>query len=529
VLGLVVLLLLIGTPLLVVGALGGGDGTPSAPGGAVASKSASPGSPSSSAGTGGVTTPPEPTAVSAVRMPLVPVVRYWSTLRSISEDELREALIGGSERYPDVVVPAADRDAIAGALGAQLPESVVSADVAGIRSRVRDGALGLLRASDVTPAVRALAIDDQSLFGAKRITDAAAWPLAIEVPGDGRPFDPAKTFSMVAAGDILLDRGIYRQVEVLGKGIDFPYDGGTVDITGSTCCSGFGHRVPTWKRTGNDGAMRDLFTSADLALANLESPVDDDFRYHTTGTTFSGDPKLLDGIKNAGIDYLSLGNNHIGDAGRDGVLETIAELEARDIAHSGAGTGPAATRRPAIIETHGVRIAVFGCDAVARVYWVANRPDSVGSRPCTTNQVADDVKAVKDRGDADLVIVYPHWGIEYRAKPTAVQRDQARTWIEAGADMIIGNHAHWAGAVEEIDGKLAFYALGNFVFDQMWSPQTMQGLVLELTWEGTTLRQAWLHPTLVIDQSQPNFLDPAGDGEIVLKQVRDASKGLLPY
>jgi poly-gamma-glutamate synthesis protein (capsule biosynthesis protein) len=130
---------------------------------------------------------------------------------------------------------------------------------------------------------------------------------------------------------------------------------------------------------------------------------------------------------------------------------------------------------------------------------------------------------------ADVVVVYPHWGIEYHATPTARQRQYAKDWIAAGADLIIGNHPHWAGAVEQINGKLAFYALGNFVFDQMWEEQTMEGLVLELTFQGSTLRQAWLHPTLVIDQAQPNFLDPAGDGRRVLQQVRRASQGLLPY
>jgi hypothetical protein len=58
----------------------------------------------------------------------------------------------------------------------------------------------------------------------------------------------------------------------------------------------------------------------------------------------------------------------------------------------------------------------------------------------------------------------------------------------------------------------------------------MEGLVLELTFEGRRVRQAWLHPTLLIDQSQPNFLNPAADdGKAVIDQVREASRGLLPY
>ena len=128
-----------------------------------------------------------------------------------------------------------------------------------------------------------------------------------------------------------------------------------------------------------------------------------------------------------------------------------------------------------------------------------------------------------------MVIVYPHWGVEYRATPTATQRAQARDWVAAGADLVIGNHAHWAGALEEVEGRLVFYALGHFVFDQMWSEQTMEGLVLELTFHGKQVVQATLHPALIIDQAQPNFMDPAGDGRPVLEQVRRASTGLVRF
>jgi poly-gamma-glutamate capsule biosynthesis protein CapA/YwtB (metallophosphatase superfamily) len=178
-----------------------------------------------------------------------------------------------------------------------------------------------------------------------------------------------------------------------------------------------------------------------------------------------------------------------------------------------------------VLQTRGVSVAVLSCDAIARLYWAG--PAKTGSAPCDTEDVAADVRAAKAR--ADLVIVYPHWGVEYRARPTRLQREQAARWTEAGADIIIGNHAHWAAAAEQVNGKLVFYALGNFVFDQTWSERTMEGMVLELTFHGTSLRQAWIHPTLLIDQSQPNFLDPAGDGTRVVDQVRQASEGLLPY
>ena len=77
---------------------------------------------------------------------------------------------------------------------------------------------------------------------------------------------------------------------------------------------------------------------------------------------------------------------------------------------------------------------------------------------------------------ADIVIVFPHWGAEYSARPFTGQQRLARQIIDAGADMVIGNHAHWAGAMEVYKGKPIWYALGNFVFDQTWSEPTMEGI-----------------------------------------------------
>jgi poly-gamma-glutamate synthesis protein (capsule biosynthesis protein) len=130
---------------------------------------------------------------------------------------------------------------------------------------------------------------------------------------------------------------------------------------------------------------------------------------------------------------------------------------------------------------------------------------------------------------ADLVIVYPHWGSEYDPTPFANQKALARMIIDGGADMVIGNHAHWAAAMEVYKGKPIWYALGNFVFDQTWSEPTMEGITLELTFRGTDLVQVHMRPHIILDKAQPNFLDPGGAGKFVMGQVFSASKGLLPW
>ena len=139
-----------------------------------------------------------------------------------------------------------------------------------------------------------------------------------------------------------------------------------------------------------------------------------------------------------------------------------------------------------------------------------------------------DVKAARAAG-ANVVIVFPHWGTEYDATPFTGQQALARAAVDAGADLVIGNHAHWAGAMEVYRGKPIWYALGNFVFDQTWSELTMEGITLELTFRGKALVQARMRPHIILDKAQPNLLDPAADGRVVMGQIFDASKGLLPW
>ena len=489
---------------------------------------------------------PSPSPVPPVEAAIVPVTQFRTPHAATSADEVAAVLAGTSKRYAALVVVEAETEPILAALGLIAPDpaagtlillpdaAAVRADLAAHRDR-----LAVLRATDVYPGVRALAWGDAALFGVDRVKAIADWPLvarfAAVLDANGVPdqdaaanavFSPDGLWTMVAGGDILLDRGIAKTVKVDKKGVDFPFDGGTAEITSRYCCSSFGWELPRTKRTGNAGAMRAYLQSADLAIANFENPAPVKFRFHTSGTVFTADPALIEGLANAGIDYVSLANNHIRDAGAQGILDTIKHLDEWNIAHGGAGKDLAAARAPALLEANGTTVAILGRDAIAGGY--AASATRVGSAPLRTAAIVADIKAARAAG-ADVVIVFPHWGTEYDPTPFANQQTLARAIIDAGADMVIGNHAHWAAAMEVYEGKPIWYALGNFVFDQTWSEPTMEGITLELTFQGAELRQVRMRPHIILDKAQPNFLDPAGDGRIVMGQVFDASKGLLPW
>ncbi|HYM84171.1 MAG TPA: CapA family protein, partial [Candidatus Dormibacteraeota bacterium] len=500
------------------------------------SATASPGSGASGAALPGqATTTPQAApsfvaeASASVDVALVAVVGPGSTRRTITLAGLTDELASPASH---VAVSVPDLPALSTRLGVtpdpavrQLPsDQVMAAVIAG------PALLGIVRAVDVTPAVRALAIDGRSLFGAERVRSLDGWPLTVAEGAStataASVFDPTAAWTLVAGGDVMLDRAVYRQTILLGKGADYPWDGGTAEVVGRECCGAAGALLPDGARTGDAGAVRALMESADLAVVNLEGPSPDAFTYHPGGLVFTFDPALLAGLRDAGIDAVSLANNHISNAGGSGVAETIAHLDAAGLAHSGAGPDLEAARRPAILEAGRMKVAVLAYDGT--------RPDldatasHAGAAPLRLDLAAADIRSARAAG-ADVVVVMIHWGVEYSDAVTSAQRALAADLVAAGADAIVGSHPHWLGPIETIDGRPVLYSLGDLVFQLTHDRRTMESALADLTFVGRRLVQLDLHPTLILDGAQPNLLDPTtGDGAAVLDDVRRASAALPP-
>jgi poly-gamma-glutamate capsule biosynthesis protein CapA/YwtB (metallophosphatase superfamily) len=490
-----------------------------------------------------VTLPPAtPSTAAAPTVAIVPVTGFRSAETSVDAAEVAAILAGTSKRFTKLEVVAGDA---AGILAAVAPAwsaaAAGSADWSAAGDRMVPAAsaaamfadlaanqtrLGIVRASQVGPSVRALAWGGRSLFGVDRVRSLAAWPLHATLDGAAADaFDPGSTWTIAAAGDVMLDRGVYKALVTDGRGADYAFDGGMVTITSRFCCSSFNWKLPRTRVVDASQAVRSLVSGADLAMVNLEGPVPARNIYHATGMKFSFDRALVAGLGRAGIDVVSLANNHIGNAGKQGILDTVAALDSLGIAHGGAGADAASARAPALFAIDGVRVAFLAYDTLAASY--AAGTNLPGTAYLGAGTAASDIRAARAAG-AQVVIIYPHWGVEYKATATVASRRWAHQLIDAGADMVIGNHAHWAGAMEVYKGKPIWYSLGNFVFDQSWSEETEEGLILELTFSGAGLVQARLHPTLILDNCQPNLLDAAG-GAIVLQRVFGGSAGLLPW
>jgi poly-gamma-glutamate capsule biosynthesis protein CapA/YwtB (metallophosphatase superfamily) len=328
---------------------------------------------------------------------------------------------------------------------------------------------------------------------------------------------------MIAGGDVMLDREPYRQSVLLDKGVDYVWDGGFAEIASRTCCTvDGGPAITTDRVAGSRGAVRELLSSADIAVVNHEAPAPNDHSYHPSGLVFTVDPDLLEGIANAGIDAVSLANNHIRNAGSRGVTQTLRNLRKAGVRSFGAGADDERARRPLCFDQGETRVCLLGYNDVNTV--VHSVTDTrAGAAELDFKRAAKSIRQLR-RDGADVVVVWPHWGREYVTTTQSQQRRWSREMVRAGADVVLGNHSHVVGPIEFIDGQPVLYSLGDLVFDLPRSEATEEGLLAELTFHGSRLLQLELQPTVVHRRAQLNLLERAGDGAVVMRRMREASQ-----
>lgn len=248
-----------------------------------------------------------------------------------------------------------------------------------------------------------------------------------------------------------------------------------------------------------------LTREADIAFGNLECPI---ARGRTIGSTeivFRADPESIEGLKYAGFDILSLANNHSFNFGVQGLKDTFQYLDESGIAYLGAGQNKKEACAPKILEVKGIKVAflAYADNAFTPSYSQA-KDDQAGIAFMKIPEMEKEVAKAKSK--ADLAIVSMHSGTEYASQPNGKQVAFARAAIDAGADLIIGHHPHTVQKLEKYKEKYIFYSLGNFVFDQMWSRETKEGLAVKLTLSKDGVREIELVPVLTEDYSQPRIL-----------------------
>ncbi|TAK57130.1 MAG: CapA family protein [Dehalococcoidia bacterium] len=274
--------------------------------------------------------------------------------------------------------------------------------------------------------------------------------------------------------------------------------------------------------------LHDQLASADITIGTLDATLSDAGTPFGCIATFSlaGPAAAVDGLRYAGYDVIANAANHIKDCGvsscgDDALLQTDDNLRVAGIKPAGTGRNLVEARSPAVVTRNGIAFAFLAYDDIAPYYHATS--DGAGAAPLDPDTIAEDV--ANARKVANVVIVVPHWGVEYTTSPSERQRAFARAAAAAGADMVVGNHPHWVQAHERIGGTFVAYALGNFVFDQDWSVETQQGALLEATFTGTRLTSMRYIAIRIHDDYQPQLAAPP-EAQQILDRIEAASAAL---
>lgn len=305
-------------------------------------------------------------------------------------------------------------------------------------------------------------------------------PLTIDNIFSTERYTPSVTdITMMATGDIIPARVTDSQIRK--RGAAFPFE-----------------KIAETLQTG------------DFVMANLEAPLTSGCTVRLEGMVFCGIPAFAKAMRDSNISVVTLENNHILNQGTKGKEETLTHL-------NNAGIATVIARSPILKE---IKNTTFGFVAINGVGPAVNR-DAVQKEI----EAADEI--------ADVVVVSIHWGKEYvydpaRAAGIAVDDPQeiGHFLIDAGADVVIGNHPHWVQGVEIYNDGFISYAHGNFIFDQEWSRETKEGVIGSYIFSNKKLVDVSFTPVIIEDYAQPR-LATIVEGAKILNAMKRSSIGLL--
>lgn len=360
------------------------------------------------------------------------------------------------------------------------------------RVRQDGSAIAIVPASEIDETVRVLTVDDRH-----PLRDPDRYPLTTEA---AKPVGEVTTITI--AGDLMLARRVGRRHDD--------------DLTAPL------------------RPYAERLAAAEITVGNLESTLSTDGEPTQGGDSFGADPDALEAVERAGFDLISLANNHVGDYGRRAMLETFTEFDDRKIDYFGAGPDLDRARQPAVITDGEISIGFIGTESIGET------PAATGSRPGTNrlnmpprtgpldtdalDRITGDIARLKER--VDLVIVIPHWGTQYTHVPEQSQRRAARTFAQAGADLVIGGHPHWVQGWETFGDTTVVHSLGNFVFDMDFQTKTRDGILVEVVaWDGK-VKAVEPVPYRIDDAFTPR---PASESraQSILDDIAENSRG--PY
>lgn len=235
---------------------------------------------------------------------------------------------------------------------------------------------------------------------------------------------------IVFAGDMMFDRGVERLMDEFGY--TYPVD-----------------------------LIKGFLKGFDCAIGNLEGPINEKPKdFSDDSLKFSFSTKSIEPLKEGNFQLVSLANNHTLNMGQEGLEETRNILKSSNIGYAGDP-----------IEC-GIEY-LYQKDYIS--FYAINGTFSFS---CSGEDMISSLIEARYYNPDSFIVIMMHWGDEYAMTSSEIQKQVAHDLIDAGADLIIGGHPHVSQDIEKYNGKLIFYSLGNFIFDQYFSKETQEGLLV---------------------------------------------------
>ncbi len=253
------------------------------------------------------------------------------------------------------------------------------------------------------------------------------------------------------------------------------------------------------------GKISNVLESVDFSFANLETPIMPTKNIWAPGSlVFSTPESYAVGLQKYNFSVLNLANNHAYDQGKQGLFYTMEYLQKLWIQYVWAGQNLEEAWKPVIQEKNGIKTCFIGA-SYASVNDNGTTQTPYVARTYDIARLQQSVTTAKNL--CHFVVVTMHAGQEYKREPNQFQKEFARAAVDAGADIVIGAHPHWIQTIERYcpnsdwevtttceQPRYIFYSLGNFIFDQEWSQDTKEGLMLAISFSGNSSTMSWEIP-----------------------------------
>ena len=317
------------------------------------------------------------------------------------------------------------------------------------------------------------------------------------------PDGSIKTHKLVAGGDVCLARQMQGYVSTYG--VHWPF-----------------------------ANISSILKSADISLVNLECVLS------TKGTRidkggrrpfyYRGHPQLVDVLVSAGINAVTVSNNHAMDFGADALLQQLKILDVSGLCYTGAGKTMLEALAPKYLVVGNLSVALIGIETEESFVRATHASPGVnhakGKMAILQHMLTSIMQA---REHADLIVVSPHWGANWSERPTSQQRELARQIIDLGADAILGHSAHILQGVEVYQGRPIVYDMGCLLFDRVQENRMSLSAMFELDFSSVGFSRLVIRPVEL--ESGRVTIPSASKSEEILKLIQMLSDELsiLPW